>query len=68
MKPLADKQEMVIRTKEEWEAVLLDGAQVLYETKLCKIFRMPDGTLWRVLPKYRRAWPIDTYLYMRVFE
>jgi hypothetical protein len=51
-------EEMIIRTREEWEAVLSRGAVVEYDTKLCKIFRMPDGTRWRVLPKWRRAWRV----------
>lgn len=52
-------REMIIRTREDWEAVLSRGAVVLYETRLCKIFRMPDGELWRVLPRWRRAWPVE---------
>jgi hypothetical protein len=60
--------EMIIKTKEDWNEVLLLGAEVLYETKYCKIFRMPDGRIWRCLPKYRRAWPFDTWLYMKIFS
>ena len=56
------QQEMVIRTKEEWQAVLDSGAVVLWETKYHKVFRMPDGSLWRVMPRWRKAWPIDICL------
>ena len=55
---LSDPDEMVIATKEDWEKVVASGAVVEYETRLCKIFRMPDGKLWRVLPKWRRAWRV----------
>jgi hypothetical protein len=48
---------MIINNKRDWEAILALGAVVLWETKLCKIFRMPDGKLWRTLPKWRKAWP-----------
>lgn len=51
---------MIIRTKEEWQAILDSGAVILWEEKLFKIFRMPDGTFWRVMPKWRRAWRLFT--------
>ena len=62
-----NNKEMIIRTREEWNALLAKGANVLYETKYCKIFSMPDGTLWRTLPKYRRAWEFDNILYAKLF-
>ena len=62
-----NRKEMEIPTKAAWEKLLLGGARVLYETKECKIFNMPDGSLWRVLPRYRRAWPMDTFIYIKVF-
>jgi hypothetical protein len=48
---------MQIRTKEDWDKVLLGGAVVLWETKYFKIFRMADGSTWRVMPQWRMAWP-----------
>lgn len=61
------RDEMIIRDKKAWQAVLDRGAEVLYETKRCRIFRMPDGSLWRCLSIYRRAWPLDTMVYMKFF-
>jgi hypothetical protein len=58
-------EKMMIKKREDWDKVLSLGAEVLYSTKNCKIFRMPDGSLWRALAKYRMAWPVDTYFYMR---
>lgn len=52
-------KEMVINTKKDWERLLSQGAVIVSETLLHKIFRMPDGRLWRVLPRWRRAWPFD---------
>jgi len=49
---------MVINTREDWQAVLDKGAKVSLETKYCKIFSMPDGNVWRVLPLWRRAWRV----------
>ncbi len=49
---------MVIRTKKEWQQVLDAGAKVISETRLHKIFQMPNGEIWRVLPMWRRAWRV----------
>jgi hypothetical protein len=51
--------EMIILTKKDWQAVLDAGAEILWETKLMKIFRMPDGQTWRVMPKWGRAWTFE---------
>jgi hypothetical protein len=47
---------MVINTLKDWQDILERGAIVLHETRLFKIFSMPDGKLWRAMPKWRRAW------------
>jgi hypothetical protein len=50
---------MIINTKNDWEKILASGAVVVWETKLFKIFRMPNGDYWRVLPRWRRAWRFE---------
>jgi hypothetical protein len=47
--------EMVINTREEWQALLSRGAVVVSETKYVKIFLL-NGELWRAMPQWRRAW------------
>jgi hypothetical protein len=48
--------EMAITTKAEWQAILDRGAEIVWETKYFKVFRL-DGKLWRVMPQWRKAWP-----------
>lgn len=55
----SSKKEITIRNKKEWQAILDGGAVVLWETRYHKVFRMPDGSLWRVLPIWRKAWPFE---------
>jgi hypothetical protein len=52
-------EEMVINTRQDWESILAGGAVIVWEEKLFKIFRQPDGRMWRAMPAWRRAWPFD---------
>lgn len=52
-------EQMIVNTRKDWEAILAGGAVVVWETKWFKLFRMPDGRLWRAMPAWRRAWSFD---------
>ena len=49
---------MAIETKEAWQKILDQGAEILWETKLFKVFRL-NGEQWRAMPAWRRAWPFE---------
>ena len=55
---MSSETSMSIRTREEWQAILNQGAKVLLDRKEFKIFRMPDGTVWRAMPRWRAAWRV----------
>jgi hypothetical protein len=55
---LSNEISLVINTREEWQAILSRGAEIVWETKYFKVFKL-DGKLWRVMPQWRRAWPFD---------
>lgn len=57
-KKSAEDESLVINSKSDWQAILDKGATILLETKYSKVFRMPNGDVWRVLPLYRRAWRV----------
>lgn len=59
-RPMADwwqRKAISIETKEHWTEIK-KRAKIIEDKRNLKIFILPDGTMWRAIPKYRMAWRV----------